>query len=86
MVSELSGYYLTLRANGWNTTASLLDTDQDGIPDAVEQLYAPLAVTADGDLDGDGIRNLAEYMAGTNLMASGSSTAMTIRLGRRRSH
>lgn len=77
VVSELSGYYLTLRANGWNTTASLLDTDQDGIPDAVEQIYAPLTVTPDGDLDGDGIRNLAEYMAGTNLMASSNSTSMT---------
>lgn len=50
------------------------DTDQDGLPDAWEenQLYNTGLPTTDlwrvtptGDLDGDGINNLTEYIAGT---------------------
>ena len=50
------------------------DTDQDGLPDAWEemQLYSGGLPTTDlgrvtptGDLDGDGVNNLTEYIAGT---------------------
>ncbi len=54
--------------------ANLTDTDKDGIPDKVEQLYAPLVVTPDGDLDGDGITNLTQYFDGRSLTSSGSNT------------
>ena len=46
------------------------DTDQDGIPDAVESVYGlnpHNPADAQLDLDGDGISNLAEYVAGTSL-------------------
>ena len=47
--------------------ADYTDTDLDGIPDLVEEMYAPLQVTATGDLDGDGVNNLDQYLAGRNL-------------------
>jgi|GEM_PF-1211229 len=49
-----------------------LDDDNDGLPDAVELAYGldPLnAADALGDLDGDGISNLQEYMDGTSIGA-----------------
>ncbi len=47
--------------------ADYTDSDGDGIPDLVEDMYAPLTVTATGDLDGDGVNNLDQYLAGRNL-------------------
>lgn len=50
------------------------DSDKDGLPDAWEELQLYLAggsttdltlVTPNGDLDGDGLTNLTEYIAGT---------------------
>ncbi len=38
--------------------ADMRDDDSDGIPNLVEELYSPLVVTADGDLDGNGVTNL----------------------------
>jgi alpha-tubulin suppressor-like RCC1 family protein len=46
------------------------DSDQDGIPDAIENFYGlnPASATdALGDLDADGITNLQEYLNGTSL-------------------
>jgi N-acetylmuramoyl-L-alanine amidase len=47
--------------------ADFTDSDDDGIPDRVELMYEPLVITPDGDLDGNGISNLAQYQAGLDL-------------------
>lgn len=60
------------RAPGVTTTFNvtvLADTDRDGIPDVTEQgLGLDLNNVADalGDLDGDGMNNRAEFIAGTD--------------------
>ncbi len=57
---------------GVNTTFSitvLADADRDGIPDVIEQalgLDTNNVADAFEDLDGDGMNNRAEYIAGTN--------------------
>lgn len=53
--------------------ADYTDSDGDGIPDLVEAMYAPLTVTATGDLDGDGTSNLDQYLAGRDLRAHAKS-------------
>jgi hypothetical protein len=44
------------------------DSDEDGIPDAWEELYGlnPAVDDAGGDLDEDGLSNILEYQKGTN--------------------
>lgn len=54
--------------------ADYTDSDEDGIPDLVEAMYAPLEVTATGDLDGDGTSNLDQYLAGRDLRDRAKST------------
>jgi hypothetical protein len=66
-VAELKNYYKLKTAASWALSADLADGDGDGIPNAVETLYAPMEITPDGDLDGDKVSNLEEYKAGTDL-------------------
>tara|TARA_B110000977_G_scaffold15454_1_gene18951 strand:- start:877 stop:3339 length:2463 start_codon:yes stop_codon:yes gene_type:complete len=65
-VSDAAGNTVT----GSSTiTVAILDTDNDGLPDAYEILYGldeNDADDADGDLDGDGFTNSEEYAAGTD--------------------
>jgi type VI secretion system Hcp family effector len=44
------------------------DDDNDGMPDSYEQAFGlnPLVNDANGDLDGDGMTNYEEYVAGTD--------------------
>lgn len=66
------------KARGWGTLytdyqlADLTDTDQDQIPDRVEEYYglnSELAADASADLDQNGITNLQQYLAGVALNA-----------------
>jgi hypothetical protein len=57
------------------------DSDNDGLPDDWEYLYAGsgdlTTLTGSGDNDGDSTNNLAEYNAGTNpLIHASTSTAL----------
>ncbi len=65
---SVSGFWHAQRAYFF---ADLSDSDHDGIPDRVEEMYAPLVVTPDGDLDGDGVSNLAQYLSGLDLRGGG---------------
>ncbi len=56
------------QSEGAYFSADLRDSDGDGIPDLVADMYKPLKVTALGDLDGDGVNNLAQYRQGRDLL------------------
>ena len=55
------------------------DSDEDGLPDSWEQAnFGGLTQTADGDNDGDGTGNLAEYRLGLNPSNGGSAFKTTV--------
>jgi len=56
------------QSEGAYFSADLRDSDGDGIPDLVADMYKPLKVNALGDLDGDGVNNLAQYRQGRDLL------------------
>jgi hypothetical protein len=79
-VSNLVG-----RAVGGPATLSFLnnDTDNDGIPDDWEQRYGLAANNPNDallDLDGDGMNNLQEYLAGTDPTNAASVLKLEITL------
>ena len=58
----------------------VIDSDLDGMPDAFELAYGlnpRLAGDASGDLDGDGVSNYQEYLAGTNPTNAASFLKLT---------
>jgi len=59
-------------------TASMPDTDGDGLPDWWEELYfdGPTAAHPDADPDGDGMTNWQEYIAGTDPTREDSALVM----------
>ncbi len=71
---EMSGNFSQIGQPGQRTRLDLtlgVDSDGDGLPDAWEQALIDIyggtlaSITPNGDLDGDGISNLNEYIAGT---------------------
>jgi len=63
-------------------TASGLDSDDDGLPDAWENSYTPpgaagLGNASGADYDGDGLTDLQEFQAGTNPTNSNDSLTLT---------
>ncbi len=60
------------------------DDDNDLMPDAFENLHDgldPLVADGNGDLDGDGVSNLDEYLSGTNPSGTGPFAYSVIGLG-----
>jgi hypothetical protein len=64
--------------NGYSDSEEVTDTDHDGMPDAweIDHGLNPLVNDAAGDLDGDGISNLAEYLNGTDPNNKADGAAM----------
>ncbi len=57
---------------------AVADTDGDGLPDNWEMAYfGNLNQTGSGDFDGDGMSNLAEFLAGTDPTSSASALRIT---------
>ncbi|GEP43179.1 alpha/beta hydrolase [Brevifollis gellanilyticus] len=70
-LKSISGMWYTNRTHFF---ADLTDANHNGIPDRVDDMYKPLVVTRDGDLDADGVSNFQEYLNGTDLRGNPSTT------------
>ena len=58
-------------------TASFIDSDGDGLPDAWElENFGDLNQAADGDYDSDGLTNFEEYKSGTDPKVTNSNIAL----------
>lgn len=68
VVKNLANSSPGVLGNPNTTILALADTDADGIPDAWESNYGSDATSLapGGDLDGDGMKNREEYIAGTD--------------------
>jgi hypothetical protein len=64
--------------NGYSDMEEATDTDGDGMPDAweVDHGLNPIVNDANGDLDGDGTSNLAEYLVGRDPNNKADATAL----------
>ena len=73
---NLLGAPATLQVEG--VLISDMDSDNDGLPDDWEQLiFGDLNQTGDGDFDGDGVSNRAEFLAGTDPRNAASRLRIT---------
>lgn len=81
MLKQSKVYGLVLLGMMAANNAFSLDTDNDGIPDAIENTYVFLdtgnAADAAQDYDGDGVSNLDEHLAGTSLVDGPTVAATT---------
>lgn len=84
---EMTGSYASLGKPASSTRIDLtlgVDSDNDGLPDAWEQLIIFMqggslgSITPNGDSDGDGISNLNEYLAGTYAFDSADGFALNL--------
>jgi formylglycine-generating enzyme required for sulfatase activity len=75
MANDGAGHHGTSSAIKVNGV--LADDDEDGLPDDWEMDYA--ITDPNADADGDGLSNLAEYLAGTNPVSAASALTVTRR-------
>ncbi|MFM1768702.1 MAG: hypothetical protein RJA22_1231 [Verrucomicrobiota bacterium] len=77
-VTNLTATLINFTNRVYFTNYIVADTDADGLPDYYEAAYGPGgSLSAGGDEDGDGMGNLAEYIAGTDPLDPASFLQVT---------